>query len=82
MFRIQVCKKIKQTSTYLNRLGVLIVSFLSLVNSVIPIHRIISTSFLRGSNQLTHMWRFHDNRDIDVYCVLAFLLPAEHPLRC
>jgi len=40
------------------------------------------SSLLRGSNQLTHMWRFHGNMDIDVYCALAYLLHAEHLLRC
>src|SRR5205823_3450599 len=41
-----------------------------------------TTSFLRGSNHLTHMWRFHDNMDIDVYYVLTYLLQTEHLLRC
>ena len=41
-----------------------------------------TTSFLRGSNHLTHMWRFYGNMDIDVYCVLTYLLQAEHLLRC
>jgi hypothetical protein len=31
---------------------------------------------------LTHMWRFHGNRDIDVYCVPTYLVRAEHVLRC
>ena len=38
--------------------------------------------YLRGNNQLTHMWRCRGNKDIDVYCVLTYLLQAEHLLRC
>ena len=41
-----------------------------------------TTSFLRGSNHLTHMWRFYGNMNIDVYYVLTYLLQVEHLLRC